>query len=196
MWIMVEQRVGLHEAYDSDTLRGKIAEVSSLDEYRALLRDTLPNVPVEAFLYDFAAQLDLVEVMHRYAAKTKVEKETPVVILKEPGRTDAGTPTKGGTTMSEAMRFRLHDPHHIYYYNRFPQTEPLKITFIGVENANAVELYPLNRVPDEGGVAQVYDYTLRLWQPNGQGTFQGVGQSSRTGGARLQRVYDGTTPSQ
>ncbi len=179
---MVE-REEFHIPYDSEDLREEIARVDSLGKFRYVLHDILPGVPVDAFTYDFAAQIDLRAKFEQYGHKTKTDKETPVIILKEPGSTNAGTETIGGTTAIEPYRFRLDDADHIYYFNRFPKQEPLHVRFMDTETQifppSVHSIHPLQRVPVSGGMSQSYSYEKQLWLPSNQGIFRGVGIHSR-----------------
>ncbi len=197
---MVEREDIIHIPYDSEDLREEMSRVDSLDKFRFLLKETLPDVPVNAFVYDFAAQIDLHELFAAYGHKTKIDKETPVLILKHPGETNAGTKTIGGTSSIEPYRFRLRDKDHIYYFSKEQREEPLEVRFADtvtqVFPAVKHNVSPLNRVPINGGESQGYDYRHSLWQPNSHGIFRGVGiGNGRMGDLRLPRVY-GPTSSQ
>ncbi|MGH7203260.1 MAG: hypothetical protein ACREHC_02350 [Candidatus Levyibacteriota bacterium] len=182
--------------YDSEALRAAISEVDSLSKFVALVKEKLPHVPVEAFLYDFGAQFDLVMLMEQYSHQTRTDKETPVVILKEPGKTHADRETIGGTNAIEPHRFRLQDKEHIYFFNQLPQGDPLEVRFMDPETQVFPEqkslIYPVNRVPSEGGLAERYNYGAKLWEVSGQGIYrgEGIGNLRIDGTLRLPRVYD------
>lgn len=194
---MVERESSVDGTYESEELLHEMRHIDSLPQFRVLLTETLPEVPVDAFVYDFAAQIELQELFGKYAHKTRTDKETPVIILKEQGETDAGAQTIGGTKAIEPYRFRLKDDAYIYYFNEVPKNEPLQIRFMDNETqifpTAHQDMYPLNRVPVVQGTAQRYDYKERLWVPNGQGIFRGIGAGNRRmGDVRLPRVYGQT----
>lgn len=190
---MSERFIPLEVVYNRDDFLEQMDRVASLGQFRELTKNILPGISVNGFLYDFEAQIKLHDLMMRYAHKTKLDKETPVIILKTPGKTETKRPLIGGTSASEVYRFRLHDIgfEHIYYFSQRPASAPITLKFLPTNNqAQTHEIYPLNRVPVIGGPSQSYDYALRLWQPNGQGFFTGVNQGNvRMNGVHLPRVY-------
>lgn len=184
------ERITSHlERHDAGALHKVMDGIDSLPKFRALLQETLPTVTVEHMLNDFAAQIKLQELFGLYGHKTRSDyysKETPVVILKKEGETDAGRKTIGGTAFIEPRRFRLDDPDHIYYFNQVPQTDPMIIK-IGDDRHN---FWGLNRVAVTGGTAEKYNYGAQFWQSNDQGVFKGVGiGNSRMSGVQLPRIH-------
>ncbi|MGI8420023.1 MAG: hypothetical protein ACR2LN_05275 [Candidatus Levyibacteriota bacterium] len=193
---MIEQQENWPSLYDSEDLREEMGRVDSLAKFIALVHDELPHVPVQAFLYDFGAQLDLLALMEAYSHHTRSDKEPSVVILKKPGETDSGTKTIGGTTAIEPYRFRLDDKEHIYFFNQIPQGESLTLRFMDPETQifpkpqSHVTVYPLNRVPRNEGHAQRYNYRTGVWEASGQGIFRGEGIGNlRMNKLHLPRVY-------
>jgi hypothetical protein len=192
--VMVERVIPLDVAYDSDDFREEMARVGSLDQFREFTAKVLPTISVNGFLYDFAAQIELRALMEDYAPKTKSDQETPVVILKENVESPTDRILYGGTTAIEPYRFRLHDigVQHLYYFEHIPTQDPLTVRFLayGGQEEQEHDIYPLSRVPAEGGLAYSFDYDVRLWQPNGNGRFRGIGMgNARMGDIRLPRRY-------
>jgi hypothetical protein len=189
---MTERFVPQAEKYDKAALHEAMAEeYMPIDNFRTLLRRRLPKVPVADFLDDFAAQDRLQELFDVHERKLKSDaysKETPVIILKAEGETDAaGRPIFGGTIAIEPRRFRLADPAHIYYFTQVPELTTVTV------NEEQYEVNPLNRVPVDGGLSEQYDYASRTWKAIGKGRFRGAGKGNNRENYDADRIVGGIT---
>ena len=181
------ERPNFHKEYMKDIPSGTsldkaIEKVSTLPKFKSLIGYLQEEVKIESLLEDRVSQARLDVLLSVYGERSERGKNSPMVVLKEE-REEGGL---GATVSLEHHRFQLNDNEYLYYFSVGQPKDASK--FLRDQDVVPVEEFadwrlvveddfkkPINRVPLDGGIDQLYNYHSCEWEENGQGTHTGRG---------------------